>query len=764
MKNKNKLDSIFIENLTKEKTKFGCNFTKLVILIFASFLVWIALPCGDLGAQDVYKAHAVRYEKIRNADGSVIIQNIWGFAPPIYEVIDKKVVKSEFVMTPLLDYSVNYYQYIEGYGGFYVLGSNQGLPSNRQFIVPGRFASRSFNGSAVEARLRPNAKVYRLENPEIDNFVAKETPMSQDTDFHFSTADGPVLIRGFTGDFYAISSTTKGDDCFFVDVRDVILDSTYSPQGDAKVTFSNQWNFPVPINVIDKSGVPVCFGDTLESGGTLNGSFAESPELGYFFNIGNRLVVSGKFITVVNECGKPPIVVPREGARFFQSVNPHDNFLNEDTPIEQVDRQFSPEQHLRLKGISPIGFFVCAQTRFDYFNDVLIIRKDDVLNRDELEELFSIECGADLNFESSAEKNKFSSASDLEFSNKSHGESSARLSSESHSKKSQNQPLTISHRRSNSKSSGFIRKQDKNLPVGLGNSGLFCYANALVQSLFRAQTFSSEILKAGSYLENHEQYHETLLYKLYKLFFGLQQRQCGLTAATIAQSLGLVGQQDVVEFYVRLMTELEKEAVGVFAENQDVAQAIEQALKSVTLSCDMKTKFFNYGDGAHNETIEKTTTFFLGLPLNSGGTREGLGAVINRFLSPKKAKVDGGDWQGLVYQTKITGFAPVIFIQLNRFSFNMKSGSIRKLSHIVDIPKVIIIRGVKYNLISEIVHIGDALQGHYVTDVNLEGNWLKLDDSYVTKITDIVEAQNNSDFGIPYFLCYSCDSSVSFPL
>ncbi|MDR0404241.1 MAG: hypothetical protein LBH37_00295 [Oscillospiraceae bacterium] len=379
-------------NFTKKDQLGGI--VKLMTLIFASFLICFV----SSESQDVHRAYAVKYEELRNGDDNLVVQNTWNFDPPIYEVINGSIVKSEFTMKRLLDYQVVYYQYTERRGGFYVLGAHEELPLDRQFIIPGRFASKSLDGSAVKVHLKSNAEIYQLIVPEADNFVTKYTPMKRDTDLSFSPND-VFYVKGFTGDFYVISREEKSKDCLFINVRDVTLSDDYSPRdlgGDylprnsMRITFSNQWSFHAPIHAINKNGDPVYAGKLLKSGEALNGIFVEDSRLGYLFKLENNLAVAGKFLAIVSEYGNLLIAVPKEGARFFKPQDAHDDFLNGRNAIEEAYRQFPFGQPLYVKGVSPDSFLVCPQDRFEEYNDLLIILKEDVINRDELEGFFSV--------------------------------------------------------------------------------------------------------------------------------------------------------------------------------------------------------------------------------------------------------------------------------------------------------------------------------------------------------------------------------------
>ncbi|MDR1467019.1 MAG: ubiquitin carboxyl-terminal hydrolase [Oscillospiraceae bacterium] len=673
---------------------------KKINLIVVALAFWGIFSAIYFGYQKL-DVCALKYDEVANPPDEkncVIIGNFWGFPVPLYEERDDgsvRLLKGELMMSYHSLKSIPSDHEI--YGRIYYLRDNftgrYSKYAGRKIIVPGRFAGRFSGDNIIRGSIKEGASVYQLDNSTGDNFVTKNTKMT--VDYVSRGQNEKVLIRGFTGDFYVISSKNRNDICYFVNKEDMILENDIPPnlvntkhdenlQNSSPDCFLNGWKFGSPKYKADVNG-NLKFFDSLKPGDSVEGSFIYVPSKGFLLvESDGKTVVPGKFITA-SKNGTIPIVQIKKDAKFYQTIEAHNNFLDANTPKKEVERLFAPDVRLFLKGISKDVFLVSPESD-DY--DVLILEQKDVLNAQSLRELFCVE--------------------------------------------------------------NLLEKKSEIL--GLSNPGYLCYLNCIIMTLFYNEEFKNNVLAIPVDL-----FRTPLLYDLQRIFLLLSSRTSGgrekISAERTANILGLSKQEDAVAIFIMYLTRLKEEVLNSNTVSTGFTKVLNsffgrlrvnyvsmELSKEMKIDEDFSVISLHFENNGSRESFERCLGKFLfdgkkhEIDFSEGREQSGIiEAIMTREF------IQSGD---------------VLIFSFNRFK--LENFMPIKLQNIVDIPQEITINGNLYRISSSIVHVGIGTEfGHYVLDILIKNKWLRFNDDCVFEISNVIQLWENVDLGTPYLLMYT---------
>jgi len=128
-----------------------------------------------------------------------------------------------------------------------------------------------------------------------------------------------------------------------------------------------------------------------------------------------------------------------------------------------------------------------------------------------------------------------------------------------------------------------------------------------------------------------------------------------------------------------------------------------------------------------------------------------LEAALQNFCAPEdllgfRAR-PGGTEVAATKSVRLDRFPKVLIVQLKRFTFDPRTGSLTKLlKHVACPTRLTVGRGVvapsrppaKYRLVATLTHRGAELEsGHYTADTRLpDGRWLRFDDDAVAPVPE----------------------------
>lgn len=276
--------------------------------------------------------------------------------------------------------------------------------------------------------------------------------------------------------------------------------------------------------------------------------------------------------------------------------------------------------------------------------------------------------------------------------------------------------------------------------LGLFNTGMMCYANSVLQVLYRIPEFRRMIL--GLQIPDDGSKNETLAHYLYELFMRMEMyymkrsNNFGESTASAKDLLIKYGgeaaiktQNDAHEFFTRFIEKIEKDYKDEF--HQEFTDAF------MSNSLENKTTCSVCGGCV----IENEKFYDISLPLNYDSVPESaictlFGNKVSDYNCPRcKSKGDADR------ETTVKKIPDTFFLHLMRFDKN----GIKDPKNI-DIPKETPFDGIgveeeegerKFKLFAIVAHSGDAAGGHYVSyvhNIDAPDTWLYFNDGTVTDV------------------------------
>lgn len=254
----------------------------------------------------------------------------------------------------------------------------------------------------------------------------------------------------------------------------------------------------------------------------------------------------------------------------------------------------------------------------------------------------------------------------------------------------------------------------------LKNEGKTCYINSIVQMLLSDQEFMICL--------NKEQYKRII--DVYKKGSILSIIEFLNYYKSLNSSFKLGEDGDSDECLTYLLDDLSDKSLF----QVKIKQSTHVRKELLNLENDIPTVEYSF---EISETI--TNENFLSVPL-----KESLQESINSLFIQKDQEIYNEDVNGVIeqrYSPKIE-YEPYnspkfLFIHLKRFDFERRL----KLEDEIIIHNYIVYFGMKYEVISYIIHIGDFNRGHYIAIKKYEGKWILFDDNRLNEL-------NNQEDGI----------------
>eukprot|EP00003_Mantamonas_plastica_P020585 TRINITY_DN3317_c0_g2_i2.p1 TRINITY_DN3317_c0_g2~~TRINITY_DN3317_c0_g2_i2.p1 ORF type:complete len:562 (+),score=151.30 TRINITY_DN3317_c0_g2_i2:282-1967(+) len=281
--------------------------------------------------------------------------------------------------------------------------------------------------------------------------------------------------------------------------------------------------------------------------------------------------------------------------------------------------------------------------------------------------------------------------------------------------------------------------------AGLVNLGNTCYLNSVVQSLFMTHSFRSYLCSRQSVQQNG------VLERMQRTFAFL----CATGRSAYAPNplIGVLpewfvrgAQQDASEYTRYVFDQISTEVEQEDTEDNPITDLFQGKQRSV-ITC----------SSCQNESIKEQP--FTDIPLTMNG--DSLEELLDNFSQPSMLDGDNqyfcescAEHVDAEKRLEITETGPHVIFSLNRFHYNVETGTMDKLGMHVTYPSLLDIGESQYALYAAIFHAGSSAHvGHYyaycrpsdlastmdkdVCTSDTDDHWFLFNDSYVS----------NSSFG-----------------
>lgn len=330
---------------------------------------------------------------------------------------------------------------------------------------------------------------------------------------------------------------------------------------------------------------------------------------------------------------------------------------------------------------------------------------------------------------------------------------------------------------------GWDKSTALRLPEGMKNSNNNCFANAIIQSLWAIDGFTSAIVRGATLVSPTT--------PVWSILTTLRTTQSiGASQVAVASLIELFcdqdctrvpgDQQDASEFLGFVLDSLHEEFLhmkkvlpvstsipvppeeqgwNVVAKNQKV-QYVQAALEfdstPVSILFGGKLKLVLSKKGMPGSiSYQPFYSLSLDLETSRGVPIKSIDAALSAYMSPislSGVRNDSGKVVAASRRTELSSLGRVVVMHLKRFQYSVKHGTMAKLSHIVSYPHKLLLGNDSLRLSAVVCHHGPrAVRGHYTAVVRYGDNWFEIDDDNISRVTKVLDNKN------AYMLYYSVE-------
>ena len=318
-----------------------------------------------------------------------------------------------------------------------------------------------------------------------------------------------------------------------------------------------------------------------------------------------------------------------------------------------------------------------------------------------------------------------------------------------------------------------VPMRDSNLFVGITNRGNSCYADSVIQMLFRIPTVHKIVANLDIYhsrvnLLISQNNNNNVIKNIFKglkileglnhMFYQLQNNEALGATFEFGKSIQCLPgkyadnhQEDADEYFNFIMTTLKE----VIPESQR-----HHLLLDISFDGTLKST-----KDPHKTELKSQTDIEsrISLPFNG---KSDLQSLLDVYFAPETVQLgfDDGTPGSLERSKKLDNLPEIIVIQLQRLSIDFEAvsrGAIIRKGDVVDMPELIDFskcisakcssKSTQYRLKMFVVHSGNHKGGHYYAYSRNNNSWCTLNDSRVTMIEDLNKVQQDQETGFLYF-------------
>jgi len=276
-------------------------------------------------------------------------------------------------------------------------------------------------------------------------------------------------------------------------------------------------------------------------------------------------------------------------------------------------------------------------------------------------------------------------------------------------------------------------KESKSDYVGIRNMGMTCYIASTLQMLY-------SLPSVRNLLYSEECSSDSVCYKMQKVFLELAASCGAVSLIDFVSSFGkntsnmILHENDAHEFMTMLLDKLDTEQGKDFTKRRLSLMGITSTRIISCLNVDLKSEV----DEIANE-IQVPVLGFTNLV-------DSLRSITSSEKLVGENQWDAGKEHGKMDAERFMRFKnlpPVIFFQLCRFSYNLRTMETEEVRTYFDCPDEIDMGEFctetmdcsKYRIVSILAHKGSPRTGHYITfsKPNVNSPWLVFNDSQVSK-------------------------------
>jgi ubiquitin C-terminal hydrolase len=260
--------------------------------------------------------------------------------------------------------------------------------------------------------------------------------------------------------------------------------------------------------------------------------------------------------------------------------------------------------------------------------------------------------------------------------------------------------------------------------VGLKNLGNTCYLNAVLQQLFAIEPFRNLILGLEP---------QTAFFCEFSVLFWLMLESNSRFVSTenfVAQyflygvALNCHQQQDAVEILQDLLCRFE---------NTELVPSLFAGTLRHTI----------HGESSQRSVVENFITLDLEVDHQNSLT-DSFDFLVRTeaLIGGDKYQSEDGTRMDAMKTIMIETSPPILILHLKRFKYEarqqtrLKIDDLFRISATLDLSPYSTTADLVYTLRGVIVHSGNALSGHYISFVRDSSNWLRFDDTEVTRISE----------------------------